>query len=303
VSRIFGVAGLQLWVSAKGGNIEYLATRVDQLMHAFPWVRMVLFSELAACGPVHANAESLPGPTDARFREIAQKHELWVVTGSVYERAEGKIFNTCSVFDPTGSVIARYRKIFPFAPFSVGTEPGNEFCVFDVPEVGRFGISICYDLWFPEHSRTLVAMGAEVILHPALTPTIDREVELPIARATAVMNQCYVIDINGAGGGGAGRSSLVGPEGDVIHQAGPNEELIPVELDLDRVSRSRERGVLTLGQPLKSFRDSPVRFDVYDPKSPLRSYLNGLGPVRKPSRLSPALPGQSLQSTKKTRSS
>jgi predicted amidohydrolase len=287
MSRVFGIAGLQLWVSARGNNLDYIASRVDQLMGAFPWVRMVLFSELAACGPVHANAEPLPGPTENALCALARKHDIWLLSGSLYEKAGPEIYNTCSVVNPSGDVVARYRKIFPFTPFSEGTSAGREFCVFDVPHVGRFGISICYDMWFPEHSRSLAAMGAEVILHPALTPTIDRELELSISRATAVMNQCYVIDINGAGGGGAGRSVLVGPEGDIIHQAGSNEELIPVELDLDRVARSRDRGILTLGQPLKSFRDSPIRFEVYDPQSPLRAYLDTLGPVRKPGRVQP----------------
>lgn len=285
MSRVIGVAGLQLWVSARGNNVEYMSTRLDQLMQAFPWVELVVFSELAACGPLHANAEPLPGPTENEFVSMAKHHSVWLVNGSLYERAGGKIFNTCSVVDPAGNVVVRYRKIFPFAPFSVGTEPGRDFAVFDVPEVGRFGISICYDMWFPEHSRTLAAMGAEVILHPAMTPTIDRDLEVSISRATAVFNQCYVIDINGAGGGGAGRSTLVGPEGDVIYQAAANEELMPVEIDLDRVSRSRERGILTLGQPLKSFRDAPVRFEVYDPNSPVRAYLDTLGPVQKPGRM------------------
>jgi hypothetical protein len=79
----------------------------------------------------------------------------------------------------------------------------------------------------------------------------------------------------------------VGPEGDIVYQAGSNEELMPIEIDLDRVTRSRERGILTLGQPLKSFRDAPVRFEIYDPKSPTRAYLDTLGPVRKPARLVP----------------
>jgi predicted amidohydrolase len=234
---------------------------------------------------LHANAEPLPGPTEDRFAALAKAHDVWLVTGSLYERSDDKTYNTCSVFDPKGELVVRYRKIFPFAPFSVGTEPGREFAVFDVPNVGRFGLSICYDMWFPEHSRTLAAMGAEVILHPVLTPTIDRDVELAIARATAAINQCYVIDINGTGGGGVGRSTILGPEGDIIHEAGPNEALIPLEIDLDRVRRTRERGIFSLGQPLKSFRDAPVRFEVYDPHSPMRAYLDTLGPVAKPMRL------------------
>jgi predicted amidohydrolase len=83
--------------------------------------------------------------------------------------------------------------------------------VFDVPGAGRIGISICYDMWFPETTRTLAAMGAEVILHPTMTDTIDREVELAIARSAAATNQLYFFDINGVGDGGTGRSIVVDP--------------------------------------------------------------------------------------------
>lgn len=289
MSRIFGVVGMQLWVGAKGKNMPYLSNRLRQTMAAFPWVRMVVFSELAGHGPVHANAEPLPGPSESEFCRMAHAHDVWLVTGSLYEKVGDTIYNTCSVIDPSGTVVVRYRKMFPFSPFSEGTTAGTEFAVFDVPGVGRFGLSICYDMWFPEHSRTLVAMGAEVILHPVLTATTDRNIELSIVRATAAVNQCYVVDINGAGAGGVGQSCFVGPEGDVIHQAGANEELLPFELDLDRVTRARHRGLHTLGQPLKSFRDAPVHFSVYDRESPMRPYLDSLGPVVKPSRV-PASP-------------
>ena len=154
--------------------------------------------------------------------------------------------------------------MFPFRPYEDGVEAGDEFLVFDVPEVGRFGVTICYDMWFPETSRTLAAMGAEVILHPTLTGTIDRDVELAIARATAAQNQCFVFDINGVGDGGNGRSIIIGPYGDVLYQAGHSEEMIPIEIDVDRVRRSREVGLRGLGQPLKSFRDRKVHFSVYD---------------------------------------
>ncbi len=96
------------------------------------------------------------------------------------------VYNTTSVIDPQGEVVRRFRKLFPFRPYERDVAGGSEFCVFDVPAVGRFGVSICYDMWFPETTRTLVAMGAEVILHPTMTDTIDRDVELSIARASAV---------------------------------------------------------------------------------------------------------------------
>jgi deaminated glutathione amidase len=282
--RSIGVAGLQLRISGTESNLDYLSSRLDYLMAAFPWVEMVVFSELAAYGPSRARAESLPGPAEDAFREMARKHELWLITGSLYEKRRDGIYNTASVVNPEGEVVGRHRKLFPFTPYESGVKAGKEFLVFDVPEVGRFGVSICYDSWVPETSRTLVAMGAEVILHPSLTGTIDRDVELAIARSTAATNQCYFLDVNGVGEGGVGTSILVGPHGEIIHQAGDGEELIPVELDLDRVRRSRERGLRGLGQPLKSFRDRRVRFPVYKRRWKGHTYLDGLGPLEKPGR-------------------
>ena len=183
-----------------------------------------------------------------------------------------------------GRVIARYRKMFPFQPYEIGIRPGAEFVVFDVPAVGRFGLTICYDMWFPETTRQLAALGAEVILHPTMTDTIDRDVELPIARANATINQCYFFDINGIGDGGTGRSIIVGPSGHVLHEAGAGPEFIPVEIDLDRVRRERERGIRGLGQTLKTFRDRPVDFPVYQRSAPTEAYLQSLGPVEKQGR-------------------
>ncbi len=282
--RSIGVAGLQLHISGTESNLAYLERRLSQLMGLFPWVEMVMFSELAAYGPSRARAEALPGPAEDRFGEMARKHGLWLVTGSLYEKRKDGIYNTASVLNPEGEVVGRHRKLFPFTPYEAGVEAGDEFLVFDVPDVGRFGVSICYDSWIPETSRTLAAMGAEVILHPSLTGTPDRDVELAIARSTAATNQCYFLDINGLGAGGVGRSILVGPHGEVIHQAGESEELMPVELDLDRVQRSRERGLRSLGQPLKSFRDREVRFKVYNRRWKGSAYLDTLGPLEKPGR-------------------
>ncbi len=289
--RPFAIAGMQLQLAARE-NLATIRARLDHLMGLFPWVQMVVLSELAACGPSPASAEHLPGAAETAFQEMAARHELWLLNGSLFELVHGVVYNTASVIDPDGRVVARYRKMFPFRPYESGVEAGHEFCVFDVPEVGRFGVSICYDLWFPETSRTLAALGAEVILHPSMTTTIDRDVELAMVRAAAAQNQCFVIDVNGVGDGGNGRSIVSGPAGDVQYQAGTSEELIPLEIDFDRVRRCREVGVRGLGQPLKSFRDAPVRFDVYRAQSREREYLDSLGPLVKPERGSRAGIGQ-----------
>lgn len=280
----FAIAGMQLELSAVHENVTHMGRRLDVLMGVYPWVQMVVFSELAAFGPLASNAKPLPNDTERTFQEWAHKHSIWLIPGSMFERTDEGIYNTASVIDPSGDIVGRYRKLFPFRPYEHGVESGTEFLVFDVPDVGRFGISICYDLWFPETARTLAAMGAEVILHPTLTGTIDRDVELSIVRATAAQNQCFVFGINGFGDGGNGRSIIVGPAGEILYQGQSAPEMIPLEIDLDRVHRSREVGLRGLGQQLKSFRDRKVEFEVYSPEGRNWPHLHKLGPLEKPTR-------------------
>jgi predicted amidohydrolase len=272
-------------VSAVQENVSAMEHRLDILMARFPWVQMAVFSELAPHGPLTRTAEPMPGETEQRFQAAAKRHGLWLIPGSMFEKAEdGRIFNTAPVISPDGEVIARYRKMFPFYPYEQHVDPGTEFCVFDVPQVGRFGVSICYDIWFPETTRQLTAQGVEVLLHPVLTGTTDRDAELAIARATAVQFQCYVFDVNGLGAGGVGKSCIVDPAANVLYQAAGQEEMFPLEIDLDLVRRQREIGVNGLGQVLKSFRDRQVEFSVYDRSSGADAYLHSLGPLAVPER-------------------
>ncbi len=277
----FAIAGLQLELSPHEDNLRRVTHRIEATLEMFPWVQMILLSELATFGPALERAEALPGPVEQAYAALAERHRIWLLPGTLYELADGKVYNTAPVIDPSGRVVTRYRKLFPFRPYEAGVEAGEAFCTFDVPEVGRFGVSICYDMWFPETTRTLAALGAEVILHPTMTTTLDRDVELALARANAAANQCYFFDVNGSGGIGNGRSIIVGPCGEVLHQAGSTHEVMPVEIDLERVRAARQRGSLGLGQPLKSFRDRQVAFAIYGEKSP---YLDTLGPLQKPTK-------------------
>lgn len=282
--RPYAVAALQLETSPFGNNLNLILSHIEALVEIFPWVQMIVLSELCIHGANPVHAEAMPGPTEQALQAAAKRHKVWLISGSTHERVGEKIYNTAAVINNTGEVVLRYRKMFPFRPYAKGVTPGTDFAVFDVPGAGRFGLSICYDIWMPETSRTLACMGAEVLLHPTMTGTIDRSVELSIVRATAAVNQMYVVDVNGSNGGGVGKSTVVGPEGDVIHEAGGNTAYIPVELDLDRVTRTRERGLLGLGQPLKDFRDAPIEFEVYQPGSSLRKGLGPLGPLAMPAR-------------------
>lgn len=278
----FAIAGLQL-EAAGGDNTDSMLAEIYKLMERFPWVEMVVLPELNACGADRTLAEALPGPTEARFCKLARRLGIWLIPGSLYEKADDCLYNTVPVINPDGDVIARYRKQFPWMPYEDGTTPGGESVVFDVPDVGRFGISNCYDMWFPETIRTLAWMGAEVILHPSLTSTIDRDAEIAMVRAHGAQNQVYFFDVNLAGPLGVGQSCVAGPGGEVIYQAGKGREIIPLKLDLAYLREVRANGWQNLGQPLKSFRDSAVRFPPYQDGEASEA-LRELGELRMPGR-------------------
>jgi predicted amidohydrolase len=274
----FSIAGLQL-EAINGDNVESMIAEIDAAITRFPWLDMVVLAELNAFGSNNALAESMPGPTESRFCEVAKRHGIWVIPGSMFESLAGCIYNTTPVISPDGLVISRYRKQFPWLPYEKGVTAGEQFSVFEIPDIGRFGISNCYDMWFPETIRTMAWMGAEVILHPSLTSTIDRDVETAMVRAHAAMNQCYFFDVNLAGPLGAGCSCIAGPGGEVIYQAGKGREIIPLKLDLDYLREVRKNGWQNLAQPLKSFRDSKVEFPPYQ-QGYASEALQALGPLK-----------------------
>jgi predicted amidohydrolase len=275
------IAGLQI-AACSNNNLDSLERETARLMAIYPWVQMVVLPELAAYGPDIQLAEPMSGPAEQRFCRIARAHGIWLLPGSIYVRHDDKIYNTTPVINPAGEVVARYRKRFPFEPYETGVTPGAEAVVFDVPGVGRLGVSICYDQWFPEVARELAWLGAEVIVNPTLTTTLDRTQELVIAQASAIFNQCYYININQTGGLANGRSICVGPEGDILHQSGQQPEFIPLVLDLERVRQVRRMGTLSFGQLLKSFRDAPSNYACYGPDRTTSSTLEALGPVTMP---------------------
>ena len=214
-----GIAGLQL-DAINGDNVDSMETAIDEVAGHYPWLDMVVLGEMNAYGTDHMHTQEMPGEFEIRCSEVARRNDVWLIPGSILEWRGGKCFNTVPVINPEGDVVARYRKQFPWLPYEKNVTPGAEFVVFDVPDIGRFGISVCYDMWFQETLRTMTWMGAEFILHPSLTSTIDRDVERCMVRASAAMYQCYFFDVNVAGPLGVGQSIVAGPGGEIIHQAG-----------------------------------------------------------------------------------
>jgi formamidase len=256
-------------------TLERLRDRLPRALAMAPATRLVLLPELhlaALSPPLEQSARvavDVPGPTTDALGQIARDAGVWLVPGTVYERGDdGAVHNTCLVFSPDGELVTSYRKVFPWEPHEKSA-PGDCFTVFDIPDVGRLGLCICYDGSFPETCRQLAWMGAEVVLQPTLTTTTDRETELVTARANAIFNQIYVVSLNAAAPAGLGRSVIVDPEGIVRYEAGSAEEAITDVLDLDAVTRVREYGTFGVSRMWDQFerRRGELRLSVYDEPS------------------------------------
>lgn len=276
MSRWLPVLLAQVPARAPAIAVEALREEVHELLAEFPATRLIVYPEYHTCdvtgGPEARRqryeeiAEPIDGPRVNALRGIAREAGVWLVPGTVIERGSaGEIYNTAPAISPAGELVGAYRKIFPWRPFEPFT-PGDGFSVFDIPGVGRVGLCICYDLWFPEVSRQLAWMGAEVIVCPTFTSTCDRAQELVLSRATAIQNQVYFVAVNTATPQGTGQSIVVDPEGLVRVQA-PDQSpaLLTDVLDLDAVTRVREHGTCGLNRMWSQFKasDAALELPVY----------------------------------------
>ncbi len=134
----------------------------------------------------HETAEPIPGPTTDYFGALARRHRLHVVV-SLYERDAKVVYNACVLLGPDGKLIGKYRKVcLPHSEIEAGVAPGSDYPVFDT-KLGKVGMMVCYDGFFPEVARELTNRGAEVIAWPVwgCNPLL--------ARARACENHVYVV--------------------------------------------------------------------------------------------------------------
>jgi formamidase len=252
VGRSLFVAGLQT-AGVPGDPAATLADferSVRSLKETFDGLQLVVAPELhlMALRPLLEDdaeprdlAVDVPGELTERLGALARETELWLVPGSVYERAGDAVANTAVVLSPEGDLVTSYRKCFPWQPYET-TQSGTQTVCFDIDGVGRFGLAICHDGSFPEIFRSLAWQGAEAIFQVTLTGTSDRDAETVVARANAIVNQVAVVNVNAAAPVGNGRSLVIDPEGAVRYEAGVGEEVVTAVLDLDQIQRVRERG-------------------------------------------------------------
>ncbi len=192
------------------------------------------------------------GPIQDFLAETASKHGIWVIGGSMplVASVEDKVLNTCLAFNPQGVRVARYDKIHLFG-FQKGEErynesatiePGRQPVTFDAP-FGRVGLSICYDLRFPELFRALGEIDL-LVLPAAFTEVTGRAHWEILLRARAIENQCYVLAI---GQGGVhenrrethGNSMLIDPWGDIVARRDKGAGVVVGELDHARIAEVR----------------------------------------------------------------
>lgn len=263
MNRLLGLGACQMKMN-KGdvkANLETLSRQIENIKFYSPWVKLICAPELFIPGmsSMEQTAQAIPGDITAHCADLAKTHAVYLIPGSLYEKTEDGIYNTAPVFDPQGDLIALYRKMYPWRPHEK-TVSGDHTVTFDIPGVGTMGLCICYDLWFPEVIRDLVWQGAEVVLIPTFTSTQDRRQELILCRAAAMMNQCYIVSVNGLNPGGVGQSVIVDPEGNMIQQANQLPENMIAMLNLDMVTQVRTYGTCGVSRALTSYFHEAHRF-------------------------------------------
>ena len=189
-----------------------------------------------------ASADQDGQKTKAVFSALARELNVNIVAGSVADQRDGKFYNTAYVFDRTGSVVASYDKTHLFTPSGEHNlfTPGDHVCRFTLEGV-PCGLIICYDIRFPELTRTLTVQGVDLLFVVSQWPA-KRAMHLDtLARARAIENQTFLALCNSAAADThcAGHSAIIDPWGEYLAQAGEAEETISADLDFSVIEGIR----------------------------------------------------------------
>ncbi|KAM3161209.1 CN hydrolase domain-containing protein [Lachancea thermotolerans] len=259
----------------KSANFQRCKTFVAQAMREQPGTELVVlpecFNSVYAATEFRKNAEVVQesSPSVKFLSELAREHQVTLVGGTIpeLEVETNKVYNTCLVFDKTGQLIGRHRKVHLFdvdIPDGItfkesdSLSPGNKSTTLDVPQ-GKIGLGICYDMRFPEIATISARKGAFAMIYPSAFNTTTGPMHWHLlARARSVDNEMYTVlcspsRVPGSGYQAYGHSLVCDPQGNIVAEAGEGEDIVYAELDPERISHMRRSIPVT----------TQVRFDVY----------------------------------------
>ena len=259
-------------------GIADLARRGAELI-----VLQELHNSLYFCQEENVNlfdlAEPIPGPSTEMFGELAKRYQVVIVTSLFERRAAGLYHNTAVVLEKDGTICGKYRKMhipddpgyyekFYFTPGDLGIHPIDT-------SVGRLGVMVCWDQWYPEAARLMALQGAELLIYPTAigydqndTPDEQqrqRRAWQTVQRGHAVANGLPVVAVNRVGWEGDvkfwGTSFVAGPQGELIYEASEDEEeSIIVSLDLEHSEQVRRWWPFLRDRRIDSYSDITRRF-------------------------------------------
>ena len=209
-------------------------------------------------------SDVFPNKATNKLSEMAKDNQITIIGGSFFEKDGSNFFNTCIVFNSEG-ILGKYRKVhIPNDDYFHEKKyftPGNGYKVYDVGKC-KVGTLICYDQWFPEAARENKLMGADILFYPTAIGWFEefkKEEPFSIKRwvrdqcSHASMNNMFVVAVNRVGNEEDldfwGNSFVADPYGNVIVQAGEEEEVIVVDIDLDLIKQSEGWGFMKNRRP------------------------------------------------------
>ena len=230
-------------------------------------------------------AETIPGPSTEYFGELAREFGVVLVLSLFEKRAAGLYHNTAVVIEKDGSIVGKYRKMhipddpayyekFYFTPGDLGFHPIQT-------SVGKLGVQVCWDQWYPEGARLMALQGAELLIYPTAigwesTDTDDEKQRQLIAwqtvqRGHAVANGIPIVAVNRCGheddpSGQTngidfwGHSFLAGPQGEILAEAGTNPTMLIVDVDMKRSENVRRWWPFLRDRRIEEFGDLTRRF-------------------------------------------
>ncbi len=247
------VAQLDPKLGERERNLEACLQRLEEAVAA--GARLLVLPECAVPGYMFESleeglsfAEEVPGPTTEAFERACERLDAYAVCGLL--QRDGDLLRNAAVFvGPEGLIGTYWKTHLPFLGVDRFVTPGDELTVWDTP-LGRIGVEICYDLRFPEVTRTLALKGADFVAHPTNFPMAAKVQTEMITLARAAENRIYLLTANRVGkerwGEFCGWSQIVDPYGKRLAEAGETEEALLVA-DVD-VEKARDKDYVIPGE-------------------------------------------------------